>query len=146
MLWERKRPDARTSVAGLGCATIPLVNLVDKPLGARWREQFGANGSIYCRVTLRVVEDGLGLRTLDLADINLPEDERGKGLFRALLGGLEAQLATFPALDALFVENVINERLARFLRRRGWREDWRQPQCFYFKRPGMVERPLAVRR
>lgn len=80
--------------------------------GTRWFMPFGS-GRLYCRYSFRD-----GLRCLDLADMELPEAERGQGRLTALLNQLEPVCGAAHGIQALHIESVLNPRLAKFLRGR----------------------------
>jgi hypothetical protein len=86
--------------------------------GSRWREPLGAGGYVYLRHAARILPDGTPAKCLDLADVYLPERERGKGLFRAYLALLEKRMQAHPGMGALCVCDVGNQRLAAFIRAR----------------------------
>jgi len=54
--------------------------------------------------------------TLDIANMNSPESQRGQGKFWSLLDWLD--LSPPPEFDGLYLENVLNVRLAASLRKR----------------------------
>lgn len=83
--------------------------------GHRWFMPLGT-GHVYCRYSFRD-----GLRCLDLADVQVHDGERGHGLFTGLLDALEPLCGADHGIQALYIENVLNARLAAFLRRRGYR-------------------------
>jgi hypothetical protein len=86
--------------------------------GHRWFMPLGS-GHVYCRYSTRPAPRSAGpLRCLDLADIELPESERGHGLLTSLLEELEPVCGPSHGIQGLWLENVINQRLAAFLRRR----------------------------
>lgn len=94
--------------------TPAMPNLPPFILGTRWFMPLGG-GRVYCRYSVRD-----GLRCLDLADMELPEDERGGGLLTGLLEDLEPVCGPSNGIQALHIENVLNPRLAEFFRRRGY--------------------------
>ena len=54
------------------------------------------------------------------ANINLPEEEQGKGIFTGLLDYIEANPHNFKGIE---VESTTNPRLIEYLRRRGWEDN-----------------------
>lgn len=83
---------------------------------SRWRTPLG-DGYAYCRCSLRFWQ-GRGVRVLDLADLYLPESQRGQGVFTAFLERAEALVAARDDYDGIYVENVLNPSLSAFLQRR----------------------------
>ena len=77
----------------------------------------GRHASAYLRLSRRVVENELVL-CFDLASISVDEDMRGQGIVRDLIGRIEMQ---FGSRMPIFVESVLEPRLARFLHGRGYR-------------------------
>jgi hypothetical protein len=95
------------------------------PRQSRWVEV--PEGRIYLR---RAKHPGIG-ETIDIPNIAFDEEARGKGAFSRYLREVEAQRA---GLDGVYVENIFNPRLARFLRGRGYEEEatlWSGPPCLY---------------
>jgi GNAT superfamily N-acetyltransferase len=72
---------------------------------------------LYTRLAARRMGSSYG-RTLDLADVEVDVEMRGRGAFRALLDHAE-QLATRNGLS-IFAESIINEQLRKALARRGY--------------------------
>ena len=89
-----------------------LPNLPPYSPGHRWTMPLGS-GSIWCRYSVRD-----GLRCLDLANMEIPEEERGNGLFTALLDELEPVCGSANGIQALHIESVMNKDLAGFFRLR----------------------------
>jgi hypothetical protein len=85
--------------------------------GRRWFVTLGG-GQVYMRYSLQPRPGSYSkvLRCLDVADITLPEAERGQGTFTRLLDVLES--ACGHEYEALRMENVLNTRLAAFFGRR----------------------------
>lgn len=72
---------------------------------------------VYIRTGLRGVPDTHRMAmTFCLADITIDEDYRSRGILHLTMAWLEQR----QPLDGIYVENVINERLAFFLERRGY--------------------------
>lgn len=71
---------------------------------------------IYVRRSRHCV-DGAMYDTFDLANMNSPEETRGKGSFWALVEHVKTR-----QMLPLYVESLLNERLAESLRKRGWIE------------------------
>lgn len=86
--------------------------------GARWRVCLCVQGYAYCRWGVRIGPNGKPLRCLDIADVYLPPERRGHGLFTAFLRTCEARTSAGEGFTAVYVENVFNERLAQFLSER----------------------------
>ena len=73
--------------------------------------------------------------SFDLANIVIEEKLRGQGRFKKLLAEIE-QLARKHGFDCLYVESVLNNRLASFLTRSGWTQHpYIDPiaPCFYLR-------------
>lgn len=79
---------------------------------------------IYVRKSLRYHKDSLIL-CFDIATINNEEFARGKGQFKGLLLALVATLKSSPvqniyAFQGIYIENVLNPRLAIFIEKMGF--------------------------
>ena len=104
--------------------------------GARWRRELCEGGGyVYCRWNARIAPGGGVVRCMDIADVHIPDKLRGRGLFTAYLQECEALAG--GDFDALYVENVFNERLANFLHKRGYiaavGSDAKAPSFFFLK-------------
>lgn len=88
----------------------------------------------YVRKGYHVI-DGSIVRTFDLANFECAARYRGKGLFRALVPQLKAELATnahCAAIKGIYVENVLNDRLAKSLPSMGFQlVAGTEPPCFW---------------
>lgn len=74
-----------------------------------------------------------GERCLDLASVEIDEDKGGKGNFAGVLAHLIG-LARQHGIAVLFVENLLNERLASYLERYGMtRQGNSNPPCYYLR-------------
>ena len=73
--------------------------------------------TIYVRITTRSLGEKVE-RTLDLADVTVIEECRGKGIFRALLAHSEALSAKYGL--ALYVESISSPIVHQALSRRGY--------------------------
>jgi len=78
---------------------------------------------IYVRIAYRVIEGNME-KVFDIANVNVPEKKRGKGIFTRLLKEIER---TIP-YKYLHVENVHNSRVRSFLLEQGYTQDG---ICFY---------------
>lgn len=79
----------------------------------------GGELRVFARKASRVgPEGGLGL-WLDIANLESPEESRGRGAFRAFLGKAE-RLALEGGFEGVWIENVINPRLEGFFGRAGY--------------------------
>lgn len=85
------------------------------------------NLKLYFRRTRRYI-NGEVCETLELASFEV-DGELGQGNFTAFLEHVEPYARLEGVI--LFVENVLNDRLADFLRRRGYKEVPELPQCLY---------------
>jgi GNAT superfamily N-acetyltransferase len=97
----------------------PLDQFVDDnihQLIARGRLRMGPI-MLYSRLAARRMGSSYG-RTLDLADVEVDVEMRGRGAFRALLDHAE-QLAARHGLS-IFAESIINDELRQALARRGY--------------------------
>ena len=83
----------------------------------RW--VYGENAAIFVRRSRRLLPSGKGALCFDLANITvrLP----GTGIFTKLLANMQS-LAAEHGLDAVYIENVLNKRLAEHLRKMGYAE------------------------
>ena len=84
---------------------------------------------VYARRTVTHFIDECPVVTLDIARVHVQPRLRGRGRFTALLSGLVARVQ----LDAVYIENVHNERLAAHLSRNGWHihQPWHEPPSFW---------------
>jgi len=82
--------------------------------GQRWWHREGPM-DVYLRFAVRWMGDDL-TNTLDLANVEIAEEERGKGIFSEFLDRLEAAVAASETVDAIYVENLLNDRLEAHLR------------------------------
>ncbi|MDR6290850.1 GNAT superfamily N-acetyltransferase [Inquilinus ginsengisoli] len=83
-----------------------------------------AHVHLYLRTEARGVPDSqnMAARAFTLADIQITEAYRGRGILHVTLAWLEQR----RPLDGICVENVVNKRLAGFLERRGYTKiPWR---------------------
>lgn len=75
--------------------------------------------------------DGSRKSTLDVANINVPHPYKGRGLFTAWLTQAEI-IAREEGFEAVYVESLLNPRLADFLYRRGYTLiEPSSPPCYY---------------
>lgn len=72
---------------------------------------------MYLRHGLHFI-DGRVTACLDIANVLVSSP--GKGLFTEFLDAVEALVAQHPTVHYVFVENIMNQRLAVFLRKRGY--------------------------
>lgn len=81
---------------------------------------------VYVRISARML-GGVRVRALDIANVAVDVD--GIGTFTAFLGRAEA----LRGFDTVFVENVLNEKLAASLAKRGYShtEDFGGTPSFY---------------
>lgn len=109
-----------------------LLQLVDGT--HRYRSAWIEIGKVRCyfRCNHRSLPIGY-TKTLDLANFNIEEEERGKGYFTKWLGQIEA--FAFGHNLTVFIENVINERLGPFFVRRGYTPCKREPESYYLCPP-----------
>jgi hypothetical protein len=84
---------------------------------------------LYVRITRRHVNGAEYRPVLDVADVNVRGDRRGRGVFTTFLDRVRDQ---YPALH-LFVENVIEERFQKHLERYGFVvvEPRLDPPCYF---------------
>jgi GNAT superfamily N-acetyltransferase len=78
---------------------------------------YGDNIQVYIRVNQRNIY-GRFVRTLEVSNITIDEDARGKGYFSRLLDGLIALADTRG--ETLFAENVISDIVRGAIIRRGF--------------------------
>lgn len=74
---------------------------------------------IYVRQANRIL-DGVRRATLDIGSVEVPEEHQQKGVFTQWLG--LAERVAKKAGRAVYVENVLNADLARFLAKRGYQK------------------------
>ncbi|HWG89150.1 MAG TPA: hypothetical protein VN679_15300 [Candidatus Acidoferrales bacterium] len=71
------------------------------------------------------------VRALDIANVEVAQSQRGKGLFGRLLNAVDAVGAT-TGTHIIYVESVLNDRFADYLKRHGFIYDTdTQPPSFY---------------
>lgn len=99
----------------------------------RWWEPL-AGGLVFLRHDRRFHPDTQAtLRCLTITNVELPEDRRDAGHFTKFLGDLEAAVAASDDIDAIYIENVYNDRLPAFFRLRGYRRVGQAyPPCFFW--------------
>src|SRR5262249_12641958 len=85
---------------------------VDQRSANAWIEV--PEGSMYLRIGRR---PQLG-KTLEIASLNF--ETKGTGAFTSYLQHMEDRLLESSKLEAIYVENIFNERLISFLERRGY--------------------------
>jgi len=71
---------------------------------------------VYVRKGTHLISAGL-VKTFDVANISVNEEERGKGWFTALLDVLEAR---WNGHHVIYVEQILEPRLYSFLENRGY--------------------------
>lgn len=107
-----------TVAASLKVDFYELDDFVQSKIGQIARERFYFGPiDLYTRMANRALGSTTE-RTLDLADITIREDQRGKGLFSILLAHMEA-LAERMGL-ALYVESISSPIVRQALKRRGY--------------------------
>jgi hypothetical protein len=94
--------------------SLALDNIGER--GSEWVDL--PEGRIYLRAGQR---PGIG-RTLEIPNIEFDEAARGKGAFTRYLTQIERE-ASNRGFDGVYVEQIFNERLEAFLRRRGYRDE-----------------------
>lgn len=83
----------------------------------------------YVRISARYIGDKQ-CTTFEIASIEIPEQRRGKGLFTQFLKDVFA----LTDCEYVFIENVLNARLAEHLERDGWvRDSMYESLCYYKK-------------
>ena len=70
--------------------------------------------------------------TFDIASVEVTSDKRGNGIFTEFLKVAE-DLARENGFDAVYVENLLNPRLASFLARRGYTQMGSQEVPSFFR-------------
>lgn len=83
--------------------------------------------SAYVRVTRRRVNREI-VETIDVASVEVPEAHQGKGCFSRWLPKVEALAAKHGRI--VFVESVLNDRLASFLVARGYHTVDHVDRCY----------------
>jgi hypothetical protein len=84
---------------------------------------------LYVRLTRRYIDGAAYRPVLDIADVNVREACRGRGVFTAFLDRVRDR---YPTLH-LFVENVMEERFQKHLERYGFTvvEPRLDPPCYF---------------
>jgi GNAT superfamily N-acetyltransferase len=107
-----------------------LENSKEQGIETQWR---GWETLPHMRIYIRVTQHWMGGKkqpTIDLANIEVAERMRGKGLFTILLSKIEKFAK--KARRVVYIENVMNRQFADFFRRRGYEEiDTGGLPCFY---------------
>jgi hypothetical protein len=70
--------------------------------------------SVYLRKSSRII-DGVKINVIDLANVNVHEKYQNNGYFKSLILFLES-------LDTVYIENVLNDKLAESLLNNGYRQ------------------------
>lgn len=83
----------------------------------KWFERPEIGFQIYLRLGYRVLEGKEMVLCLQVANVGVAEPYCGKGIFTDVLSRLET------IHSCLLIENVLNPRLAAFLKRRGYIEE-----------------------
>jgi hypothetical protein len=73
---------------------------------------------VYCRKAIRKLDGPRLMQTFDIANIEVHEDHRGEGLFKAFISEITPMLVECD-FDAIYIENVFNPRWIASLSR-----DW----------------------
>lgn len=84
------------------------------------------HAEIYVRRTQRYIDGGFK-QTLDLANVQIAPKYQGKGWFTKIVN---ICLQEAP-VDYIYIESVMTERFAAYLRRMGWKERAPESTCFY---------------
>lgn len=113
----------------------PLRDFVEQNHGksmSRARMEIGSV-DIYVRMTSRVLGTQLG-KTLDLADITIPVNLRGRGLFSQIL--LEFERLAVAYDRSVYVESISSNIIQQALIKRGYLfrdglmgSAWKRPEC-----------------
>lgn len=119
-----------------------LLNAIRTMLTDGPRNQWlhGRGLSIYVRVSRRIISQPSHhslrsikppiLRTFDIANVECAF--KGRGIFTKFLGELEDLSQASPAIDCIYIENVLNSQFAVFFRKRGYTElGPPDTPCFY---------------
>jgi hypothetical protein len=91
---------------------------------------------VYVRKATHLIDKETA-KTFDIASIEQDEDQRGKGEFRQLVVNLKKLLsddALRGQIEGIYIENLLNDRLATSLPSMGFNLVPRTvPPCFYMK-------------
>jgi len=89
---------------------------------------------LYVRLTRHYIGDTAYRPVLDIADVNVREDRRGRGIFTDFLDRVRD---THPTLH-LYVENVMNPRFQKHLERYGFAvvKPRLDPPCYFLPAKG----------
>ena len=86
--------------------------------------------SVYVRKSGRMIEDKFAY-TFDIANVEVKERQRGKGLFTEWLARVESEVAAV-GIDYVYYENSFNGRVFAFLLKHGYTEiPGSNPPCAY---------------
>lgn len=92
-------------------------------------------GQIYLRSSLR---SNLGGKTLDIANIEFNEQYRGQGIFTQYLKLFEEE-ASKRGYVAVMVEQIINERLYKFLKNKNYKDIY---ELLLLKMPELLQEQM----
>lgn len=122
-----------------------LVEENDKsPMFSRSRWIVGQEGKIFLRASKRLLDYELGTpeKAIDLATIDLDEEYHGQGLWSQILEVLEQHAVRHNR--ALFVENVLNDRIEGSLLRRNYRRrDDCEPYSYWKRANELADKPIS---
>jgi GNAT superfamily N-acetyltransferase len=118
---------------------VPIAKQAEDFISLEIRNGWIENDEIrlYLRTGLRRIE-GSTVKAVTIASVSVYERRKSRGIFTAILTEIE-KIAANAGLS-VFVENVLNSRLADFFERRGYGEcKDRIPDICFFYKPDSVE-------
>jgi len=111
-----------------------LVRVTEQNVASRAHIKEPNFDTLYVRLTRHYI-DGVAYRpVLDIADVNVRENQRGRGIFTDFLDRVREQ---YPVLH-LYVENVMEARFQKHLERYGFAvvEPRLDPPCYFLPAKG----------
>lgn len=106
-----------------------IINFIVSKANNKWIKF--DEGEVYVRKSMRYFDKNIWYKALDLANINIKEEHRGKGYLTFILEVLENAAKDY-GYDIVYLENVLdNPRLEEFYKRKGYLELSRDIPCFY---------------
>lgn len=115
----------------------PIVQQLQDFIDHAARNRFPANlwladltMEVYVRRGMHVIDEGITATTLDIANVTVSEPLRGKGLFTQFF----KEACRRQPWDGVYIESVLNNRLAEWCRNAGLFEvPHREPPAFFMR-------------
>lgn len=121
---------------------------IDKFLSSNKRNEWidVPEGKMYLRRSMRAIPGKTDLQLmLDVASIDF--EKKGTGAFTGYLDHMEKQLLEDPTINGIWVENLLNDRLASFLERRGYQREpysFGGPPTMYITKDDILRRDIQA--